>query len=146
MQKYFYGGMTIKLLKTSSVLLFFLFIGPSIAQDTPPFLTQIRNFNPQQQASYVNEARKRGYSLLQLEALARAQGATNQDLSLLRNAWEENQQSSENQEEERRFVVELPEGNASSLWEKQQPRRARCHCFFHRPLPRHLSFPHASQV
>ena len=100
MQKYFYGGMTIKLLKTSLVLLFFLFIAPSVAQDAPPFLTQIRNFNPQQQSSYVIEARKRGYSLLQLEALAKAQGATNQDLSLLRNAWEENQQISENQEEE----------------------------------------------
>ena len=61
-------------------------------------MTQIRNLNPQQQASYVIEARKRGYSLLQLEGLAKAQGATLQDLSLLRNAWAKNQQSSENQE------------------------------------------------
>ena len=100
MQKYFYGGMTIKLLKTSSILLLFLFVAPSVAQDTPLFLTQIRNLNPQQQSNYVIEARKRGYSLLQLERLAKAQGATIQDLSLLRNAWKENQQSSENQEEE----------------------------------------------
>ena len=100
MQKYFYGGMTIKLLKTSSILLLFLFVAPSVAQDIPPFLTQIRNLNPQQQSNYVIEARKRGYSLLQLERLAKAQGATIQDLSLLRNAWAENLQSSENQEEE----------------------------------------------
>ena len=100
MQKYFYGGMTIKLLKTSSILLLFLFVAPSVAQDTPTFLTQIRNLNPQQQSNYVIEARKRGYSLLQLESLAKAQGATIQDLSLLRNAWAENQQSNENQEEE----------------------------------------------
>ena len=100
MQKYFYGRMTIKLLKTSSILLLFLFVAPSVAQDTPLFLTQIRNLNPQQQSNYVIEARKRGYSLLQLERLAKAQGATIQDLSLLRNAWAENQQSSENQQEE----------------------------------------------
>ena len=100
MQKYFYGGMTINLLKTSSILLLFLFVAPSVAQDTPLFLTQIRNLNPQQQSNYVIEARKRGYSLLQLERLAKAQGATIQDLSLLRNAWAENQQSGENQQEE----------------------------------------------
>ena len=98
MQKDFYGGMIRRLLTTSSVLLLFLFVAPSAAQDTTPFLTQIRNLNPQQQASYVIEARKRGYSLLQLEGLAKAQGATLEDLSLLRNAWAGNQQSSENQE------------------------------------------------
>ncbi|MEC8211116.1 MAG: hypothetical protein VX031_00040, partial [Bacteroidota bacterium] len=99
MQKYFYGGMTINLLKTSSILLLFLFVAPSVAQDPPLFLTQIRNLKPQQQSNYVIEARKRGYSLLQLERLAKAQGATIQDLSLLRNAWAE-KQSSENQQEE----------------------------------------------
>ena len=108
MQKYFYGGMTIKLLKTSSILLLFLFVAPSVAQDTPLFLTQIRNLNPQQQSNYVIEAQKRGYSLLQLERLAKAQGATIQDLSLLRNAWEENQQSSENQEEELNMQNQAP--------------------------------------
>ena len=100
MQKDFYGGMIIRLLTTSLVLLFFLFVTPLVAQDTTPLLTQIRNSNPQQQASYVIEARKRGYSLLQLEGLAKAQGATFQDLSLLRDAWRENQKSSENQDEE----------------------------------------------
>ena len=108
MQKYFYGGMTIKLLKTSSILLLFLFVAPSVAQDTPLFLTQIRNLNPQQQSNYVIEARKRGYSLLQLERLAKAQGATIQDLSLLRNAWAENQQSGENQQEELNMQNEEP--------------------------------------
>jgi protein involved in polysaccharide export with SLBB domain len=97
MQKDFYGGMIIRLMTTSSVLLFLLIVAPSVAQDTPPFLTQIRNSTPKQQASYVIEARKRGYSLVQLEGLAKAQGATLQDLSLLRNAWAGNQQSSENQ-------------------------------------------------
>ena len=99
MQKDFYGGIIIRVLTTSSVL-FFLFVAHSVAQDTTPFLKQIRNSNSQQQASYVIEARKRGYSLLQLESLAKAQGATIQDLSLLRNAWAENLQSSENQEKE----------------------------------------------
>ena len=98
MQKVFFSGMVRRLLTTSSVLLLFLFVAPSAAQDTTPFLTQIRNLNPQQQASYVIEAQKRGYSLLQLEGLAKAQGATLEDLSLLRNAWAGNQQSSENQE------------------------------------------------
>ena len=100
MQKDLYDGMIIRLLTTSLVLLLFLFVAPSVAQSTPPFLTQIRNLNPQQQAGYVIEARKRGYSLLQLEGLAKAQGATLEDLSLLRNAWAENEQNSENQEEE----------------------------------------------
>ncbi len=108
MQKYFYGGMTIKMLKTSSILLLFLFVVPSVAQNTSPFLTQIRNLNSQQQSNYVIEARKRGYSLLQLERMAKAQGATIQDLSLLRNAWEENQQSSENQEEELNIQNQKP--------------------------------------
>ncbi|MGB1941383.1 MAG: SLBB domain-containing protein, partial [Flavobacteriaceae bacterium] len=98
MQKVFFSGKVRRLLTTSSVLLLFLFVAPSAAQGTTPFLTQIRNLNPQQQASYVIEAQKRGYSLLQLEGLAKAQGATLEDLSLLRNAWAGNQQSSENQE------------------------------------------------
>ena len=44
--------------------------------------------NPKQQINYVIEARKRGYSLLQLEGIAKAQGATLEDLSLLRTAWQ----------------------------------------------------------
>ena len=99
MQKVFFSGMVRRLLMTSSVLLLFLFVAPSVAQDTTPFLTQIRNLTPKQQASYVIEARKRGYSLVQLEGLAKAQGATLQDLSLLRNAWAENQEGGEDQDE-----------------------------------------------
>ena len=99
MQKVFFSGMVRRLLTTSSVLLLFLFVAPSVAQDTTPFLTQIRNLTPKQQASYVIEARKRGYSLVQLEGLAKAQGATLQDLSLLRNAWSENQEGGEDQDE-----------------------------------------------
>ena len=64
---------------------------PSVAQESTPFLTQIRNLTPKQQFNYVIEARKRGYSLLQLEGLAKAQGATLEDLSLLRTAWSDSQ-------------------------------------------------------
>lgn len=64
---------------------------PALAQETIPFLTQIRSLTPQQQFNYVIEARKRGYSLLQLEGLAKAQGATLEDLSLLRTAWSDSQ-------------------------------------------------------
>ena len=65
----------------------FLCTTPSVAQQTTPFLTQIRSLTPEQQFNYVIDARKRGYSLLQLEGLAKAQGATLEDLSLLRTAW-----------------------------------------------------------
>ena len=64
---------------------------PSVAQETTPFLMQIRNLTPNQQFNYVIEARKRGYSLLQLEGLAKAQGATLEDISLLRTAWSDSQ-------------------------------------------------------
>lgn len=69
----------------------FLCTTPAVAQETTPFLTQIRNLTPKQQINYVLEARKRGYSLLQLESLAKAQGATLEDLSLLRTAWSDSQ-------------------------------------------------------
>jgi len=69
----------------------FLSTTPAIAQETTTFLTQIRNQTPKQQLNYVLEARKRGYSLLQLEGLAKAQGATPKDLSLLRTAWSDSQ-------------------------------------------------------
>ena len=69
----------------------FLYTTPAVAQETTPFLTQIRNLTPKQQINYVLEARKRGYSLLQLEGLAKAQGATLEDLSLLRTAWSDSQ-------------------------------------------------------
>ena len=57
------------------------------AQNPNPSLSQIRNMTPDQQRSSVIKARKNGYTLLQLESLAKAQGATSADLSVLRNAW-----------------------------------------------------------
>jgi len=57
------------------------------AQNPNPSLSQIRNMTPDQQRSSVIEARKKGYTFLQLEGLAKAQGATPADLSVLRNAW-----------------------------------------------------------
>ena len=46
------------------------------AQNSNPSLSNIRNMTPDQQRSSVVEARKKGYTLLQLEGLAKAQGAT----------------------------------------------------------------------
>ena len=43
----------------------------------------------------MTEARKRGYSLLQLEGLAKAQGASIEDLSLLRTAWNDSKSALE---------------------------------------------------
>ena len=63
----------------------------AVAQETTPSLMQIRNLTPEQQINYVIESRNRGYSLLQLESLAKAQGATLEDLSLLRTAWSDSQ-------------------------------------------------------
>ena len=68
------------------------------AQNPTPSISQIRNMTPNQQRSSVVEARKKGYTLLQLEGLAKAQGATPADLSMLRNAW---RQSEYNQNETR---------------------------------------------
>ena len=66
---------------------------PSVADAQNPYLSlsEIRNMTPNQQRSSVIEARKNGYTLLQLESLAKAQGATPSDLSLLRNAWTESE-------------------------------------------------------
>ena len=69
----------------------FLYTAPSIAQGTTPYLTQVRNLTPKQHFNYVIEAQKRGYSLPQLEGLAKTQGATLEDLSLLRDAWSDSQ-------------------------------------------------------
>jgi protein involved in polysaccharide export with SLBB domain len=57
------------------------------AQNPNPSLSQIRNMTPNQQRSAVIDARKKGYNLLQLEGLAKAQGATPADLLVLRNVW-----------------------------------------------------------
>ena len=69
----------------------FLFTSFSVAQEATPFLSQIQNSTPEQQISYVIEARKRGYSLPQLESLAKAQGASPEELILLRRAWSDSQ-------------------------------------------------------
>lgn len=57
------------------------------AQNSNPSFSKIRNMTPDQQRSSVIEARNKGYTLLQLEGLAKAQGATPADLSVLRNTW-----------------------------------------------------------
>ena len=66
---------------------------PSAADAQNPYrsLSEIRNMTPDQQRISVIEARKNGYTLLQLESLAKAQGATPSDLSMLRNAWTESE-------------------------------------------------------
>ena len=73
----------------------FLFTSQSVAQEATPFLVQIQNSTPEQQINYVIEARKRGYSLLQLESLAKAQGASSEELFLLRRVWSDSQSSVE---------------------------------------------------
>ena len=65
----------------------FCFPNGAHAQNPTPPLSKIRNMTPDQQRSSVIEARKKGYNLLQLEGLAKAQGATPADLLVLRNAW-----------------------------------------------------------
>ena len=90
MQKRFFTTPLSVVLAICSTALF-LCTAPSVAQQTTPFLTQIRSLTPKQQFNYVIEARRRGYSLLQLEGLAKAQGATLEDLSLLRSAWSDSQ-------------------------------------------------------
>ena len=57
------------------------------AQNPNPSISQIKNMSPNQQRSAVIDARKKGYNLLQLEGLAKAQGATPADLLVLRNVW-----------------------------------------------------------
>ena len=88
-KRFFTTPLSVVLAMCSTALL--LCTTPSVAQENIPFLTQIRNLTPKQQFNYVIEARKRGYSLLQLEGLAKAQGATLEDLSLLRTAWSDSQ-------------------------------------------------------
>lgn len=91
----------------------------AVAQETTPFLTHIRNLTPKQQINYVLEARKRGYSLLQLEGLAKAQGATLEDLSLLRTAWSDSQTGGvgEGLEENLQDEGTLSFGNESQMFD-----------------------------
>ena len=84
-KRLFRTSLSVVLTMCSTVL--FLCTISAVAQETTPFSMQIQNLTPKQQINYVLEARKRGYSLLQLEGLAKAQGATLEDLSLLRTAW-----------------------------------------------------------
>ena len=97
----------------------FLCTSPTFAQETTPFLTQIRNLTPKQQINYVIEARKRGYSLLQLEGLAKAQGATLEDLSLLRTAWSDSQSGGVDENQTQNVQVEefLMFGNEPDIFD-----------------------------
>ena len=90
MQNRFFSTLN-SLVLTICLTLSFLFSSFSVAQEATPFLSQIQNSTPEQQISYVIEARKRGYSLPQLESLAKAQGASPEELFLLRRAWSDSQ-------------------------------------------------------
>lgn len=87
MQKAFFTCTFTKLLKTTSWLFFLGFTSLLLAQAPPASLKQLHDMTPEQQSNYVTEARKRGYTLLQLEGLAKTRGATPADLSILRSAW-----------------------------------------------------------
>ena len=79
MQKAFFTCTFTKLLKTTSWLFFLGFTSLLLAQAPPASLKQLHNMTPEQQSNYVTEARKRGYTLLQLEGLAKTRGATPAD-------------------------------------------------------------------
>ena len=118
MQKLFFKTpLSVVLAMCSTALL--LSTIPSVAQETTPFLTQVRNLTPKQQINYVIEARKRGYSLLQLEGLAKAQGATPEDLSLLRTAWSDSQSGEVVEDQAQNAQVEEPLmfGNESDIFD-----------------------------
>ena len=115
-KRFFTTPLSVVLAMCSTALL--LCTTPSVAQETIPFLTQIRNLTPKQQFNYVIEARKRGYSLLQLEGLAKAQGATLEDLSLLRTAWSDSQSGGavEDQAQNAQDEESLMFGNESGMF------------------------------
>ena len=116
-KRYFRTPLNVVLAICSTIL--FLCTSPSVAQETTPFLTQIRNLTPKQQFNYVTEARKRGYSLLQLEGLAKAQGATLEDLSLLRTAWSDSQSGGDVGDQAQNAQAEEPLmfGNESDMFD-----------------------------
>ena len=118
MQRRFFLTPLSMLLAICSTALF-LCTSPTFAQETTPFLTQIRNLTPKQQINYVIEARKRGYSLLQLEGLAKAQGATLEDLSLLRTAWLDSQSGGVDENQTQNVQVEefLMFGNEPDIFD-----------------------------
>ena len=115
-KRFFKTPLSVVLTMCSTAL--FLSTAPSVAQETTPSLTQIRNQTPKQQFNYVIEARKRGYSLLQLEGLAKAQGATLEDLSLLRTAWSDSQSGEvvEDQVQNSQVEESLMFGNESGMF------------------------------
>ncbi len=107
MQKRFFTTPLSLLLAICSTT-FFLFTPLSVAQEISPFLSQIRNLTPEEQFSYVTEARKRGYSLLQLQGLAKAQGASIEDLTLLRTAWNDSKSALEDLDKVQNVQEEAP--------------------------------------
>ena len=116
-KRFFTTPLSVVLAMCSTALL--LCTTPSVAQETIPFLTQIRSLTPKQQSNYVIEARRRGYSLLQLEGLAKAQGATLEDLSLLRTAWSDSQSGGVVEDQAQNAQVEEPImfGNESDIFD-----------------------------
>ena len=118
MQKRFFKTPLSVVLAMCSITLF-LCTTPSFAQETTPFLSQIRNLTPKQQFNYITEARKRGYSLLQLEGLAKAQGANLEDLSLLRTAWSDLQSGGVHENQTQNVQVEefLMFGNEPDIFD-----------------------------
>ena len=87
MQKAFFTRTCTQLLTTTTWLLVLGFTSLLLAQESPASLKPLRDMTPEQQSNYVTEARKRGYTLPQLEGLAKSRGATLQDIARLRQAW-----------------------------------------------------------
>lgn len=98
---------------TALSIFLFLCTLPTIAQETIPSLTKIQNLTPEAQIKYVLEARKRGYSLAQLESLAKTQGANSDNLSLIRDLWLQSQsdEASKAQQQSLNLEQATPFGN-----------------------------------
>ena len=105
------------IITTLSTLLF-LCTPPMVAQEIIPSLTKIQNLTPEVQIKYVLEARKRGYSLAQLESLAKTQGANADNLSLIRDLWFQSQsnESSKVQQQSLNLEQTTPFGNESEVF------------------------------
>ena len=123
MQKRFFITPLSLLLAICSTIIF-LFTPLSVAQEISPFLSQIRNLTPEEQFSYVTEARKRGYSLLQLQGLAKAQGASIEDLTLLRTAWNDSKSALEDLDKVQDVQEEAPLmfGNELEMFDEELSR------------------------
>ena len=103
---------------TTLSTLLFLCTPPMVAQEIIPSLTKIQNLTPEVQIKYVLEARKRGYSLAQLESLAKTQGANADNLSLIRDLWFQSQsnESSKVQQQSLNLEQTTPFGNESEVF------------------------------